>query len=62
MSKKASTKAMAASASPKIMVFNPTMEEMKDFPKYISYMESKGAQAAGVAKVSTLFAVWRFSV
>ncbi|XP_054764398.2 lysine-specific demethylase 4A-like isoform X1 [Lytechinus pictus] len=36
---------------PKIMVFRPTLEEMKDFSGYISYMESQGAHKAGVAKV-----------
>ncbi|XP_028910521.1 lysine-specific demethylase 4C isoform X3 [Ornithorhynchus anatinus] len=35
----------------KIMTFRPTMDEFKDFNKYISYMESKGAHRAGVAKV-----------
>lgn len=33
------------------MVFRPTWEEFKDFPKYIEYMESKGAHKAGLAKV-----------
>ncbi|PIK58173.1 putative lysine-specific demethylase 4C [Apostichopus japonicus] len=37
--------------APRIMVFRPTMEDMKDFSGYISYMESKGAHLAGVAKV-----------
>jgi len=37
---------------PKIMVFRPTYEEFKDFSKYIDYMESVGAQKAGLAKVS----------
>lgn len=40
-----------AGAMPKIMVFRPSMEDMKDFPKYIAYMESKGAHKAGLAKV-----------
>ena len=35
----------------KIMVFRPTMEEFKDFAKYIAYMESQGAHRAGLAKV-----------
>lgn len=35
----------------KIMVFRPTLEEMKDFSKYIEYMESKGAHKAGLAKI-----------
>lgn len=36
---------------PKIMVFRPTMEEFKDFNKYIDYIESQGAHKAGLAKV-----------
>jgi jumonji domain-containing protein 2 len=39
---------------PRIMVFRPTLEEMKDFSKYLEYMESQGANKAGLAKVSTL--------
>uniref|UniRef100_A0AAX7V1V2 Lysine-specific demethylase 4B n=1 Tax=Astatotilapia calliptera TaxID=8154 RepID=A0AAX7V1V2_ASTCA len=35
----------------KIMTFRPTMEEFKDFAKYIAYMESQGAHRAGLAKV-----------
>ncbi|XP_006881418.1 PREDICTED: lysine-specific demethylase 4C [Elephantulus edwardii] len=35
----------------KIMTFRPTMEEFKDFNKYLVYMESKGAHRAGLAKV-----------
>lgn len=35
----------------KIMTFRPTMEEFKDFSKYIAYMESQGAHRAGLAKV-----------
>jgi hypothetical protein len=34
-----------------IMTFYPTLEEMKDFPAYVEFMESKGAHHAGVAKV-----------
>lgn len=37
---------------PKIMVFRPTLDEMKDFSKYLEYMESKGAHHGGLAKVS----------
>lgn len=37
--------------TPKIMVFNPTLEEMRDFPAYIAYMESQGAHEAGLAKI-----------
>lgn len=33
------------------MVFRPTMEEFKNFSRYIQYMESQGAHFAGVAKV-----------
>lgn len=36
---------------PKIMVFRPTMEEFKDFAKYVDYIESTGAHKAGLAKV-----------
>lgn len=36
---------------PKIMVFRPKLEEMKDFSKYLEYMESQGAYKAGLAKV-----------
>ncbi|TRZ03335.1 hypothetical protein DNTS_027492 [Danionella cerebrum] len=35
----------------KIMTFRPTMEEFKDFGKYIAYIESQGAHRAGLAKV-----------
>lgn len=38
----------------KIMTFRPTMEEFKDFNKYLVYMESQGAQRAGLAKVLRL--------
>ena len=43
---------------PKIMVFRPTMEEFKDFTKYIEYMESQGAHKAGVAKVSWIIVAY----
>ncbi|XP_053962444.1 mucin-2-like isoform X3 [Anastrepha ludens] len=36
---------------PRIMVFRPTWEEFKNFPKYIAFMESQGAHKAGLAKV-----------
>lgn len=39
------------STIPSIMVFRPTLDEMKDFSKYIAYMESLGAHKAGLAKV-----------
>ncbi|XP_068091473.1 lysine-specific demethylase 4C isoform X2 [Hyperolius riggenbachi] len=35
----------------KIMTFRPTLEEFKDFNKYLVYMESKGAHRSGLAKV-----------
>ncbi|TSK53732.1 Lysine-specific demethylase 4B [Bagarius yarrelli] len=35
----------------KIMTFRPTMEEFRDFAKYIAYMETQGAHRAGLAKV-----------
>uniref|UniRef100_A0A8D3EES0 [histone H3]-trimethyl-L-lysine(9) demethylase n=1 Tax=Scophthalmus maximus TaxID=52904 RepID=A0A8D3EES0_SCOMX len=42
---------IAKNPSCKIMTFRPTMEEFKDFAKYIVYMESQGAHRAGLAKV-----------
>jgi len=41
---------------PKIMVFHPTMDEFKDFHRYIDHIEHLGAHKAGIAKVSLLFA------
>lgn len=38
---------------PRIKVFRPTLEEMKDFSKYIEFMEESGAHEAGLAKVRT---------
>ena len=38
----------------KIMTFEPTYDEFKDFNKYIHYIESKGAHKAGLARVSAL--------
>ncbi|XP_075065448.1 lysine-specific demethylase 4C isoform X1 [Mixophyes fleayi] len=35
----------------KIMTFRPTLEEFRDFNKYLVYMESKGAHRSGLAKV-----------
>ena len=54
---KAPTEAAMESSSggtqiPRIMVFRPTMEEFKDFNKYVLYIESQGAHKAGLAKVS----------
>jgi len=44
---------------PKMMVFRPTMDEFKDFHRYIDYIEHLGAHKAGIAKVSLLlFADW----
>ena len=34
------------------MCFKPTMEQFKNFPKFIEFMESAGAHKCGVAKVS----------
>uniref|UniRef100_A0A1B0CN51 [histone H3]-trimethyl-L-lysine(9) demethylase n=1 Tax=Lutzomyia longipalpis TaxID=7200 RepID=A0A1B0CN51_LUTLO len=33
------------------MIFKPTWEEFKDFPKFLQYMESQGAHKAGLAKI-----------
>lgn len=35
-----------------IMTFYPTVEEFKNFNRYVAYMESQGAHKAGLAKVS----------
>ncbi|XP_038537619.1 lysine-specific demethylase 4C isoform X5 [Canis lupus familiaris] len=35
----------------KIMTFRPSMEEFREFNKYLAFMESKGAHRAGLAKV-----------
>uniref|UniRef100_A0A674CCM2 [histone H3]-trimethyl-L-lysine(9) demethylase n=1 Tax=Salmo trutta TaxID=8032 RepID=A0A674CCM2_SALTR len=35
----------------KIMTFRPTVEEFRDFNRYLAYMESQGAHRAGLAKV-----------
>ena len=43
------------SAMPQIMVFRPTMEEFKDFSRYIEYIESCGAHRAGLVKVCCHF-------
>ena len=44
----------SASQNPgcRIMTFQPTKEEFKDFSRYIAYMESQGAHRAGMAKVN----------
>lgn len=36
---------------PRIQVFRPSWDEFKDFPTFISYIESQGAHLAGIAKV-----------
>uniref|UniRef100_A0A8C3E939 [histone H3]-trimethyl-L-lysine(9) demethylase n=1 Tax=Corvus moneduloides TaxID=1196302 RepID=A0A8C3E939_CORMO len=35
----------------RIMTFRPTMEEFRDFSRYIAYVESQGAHRAGLAKI-----------
>ncbi|XP_062455315.1 lysine-specific demethylase 4C isoform X2 [Rhea pennata] len=40
-----------ANPSCKIMTFRPSMNEFREFNKYVAYMESQGAHRAGVAKV-----------
>ncbi|XP_043078984.1 lysine-specific demethylase 4B isoform X2 [Puntigrus tetrazona] len=40
-----------AANSYKIMTFRPTMEEFRDFGKYMAYIETQGAHRAGLAKV-----------
>ncbi|KAL0611762.1 Lysine-specific demethylase 4B [Plecturocebus cupreus] len=46
----------AQNPSCKIMTFRPTMEEFKDFNKYVAYIESQGAHRAGLAKVGDILA------
>jgi len=41
-----------SSGVPKIMVFRPTMDEFKDFHRFIEHIEHLGAHKAGIAKVS----------
>ncbi|XP_005522736.1 PREDICTED: lysine-specific demethylase 4C isoform X1 [Pseudopodoces humilis] len=38
-------------SSCKIMTFRPSMDEFREFNKYLAHMESQGAHRAGVAKV-----------
>ena len=38
---------------PKIMTFRPTMDEFKDFNRYIEYIEDNGGHRAGICKVCT---------
>ncbi|XP_060723132.1 lysine-specific demethylase 4A isoform X2 [Tachysurus vachellii] len=40
-----------SSSSKGIMTFYPTMEEFKNFNRYIAYIESQGAHRAGLAKI-----------
>ncbi|XP_039623038.1 lysine-specific demethylase 4B isoform X2 [Polypterus senegalus] len=47
----ASDNPSAQNPSCKILTFRPTMEEFKDFKKYMAYIESQGAHRAGLAKV-----------
>ncbi|XP_051929796.1 lysine-specific demethylase 4A isoform X3 [Hippocampus zosterae] len=35
----------------RIMTFTPSMEDFRDFRRYVAYMESQGAHRAGMAKV-----------
>ncbi|KFQ16148.1 Lysine-specific demethylase 4A, partial [Leptosomus discolor] len=37
--------------SARIMTFRPTLEQFRDFSRYIAYVESQGAHRAGLAKV-----------
>uniref|UniRef100_A0A8D0G9S4 Lysine-specific demethylase 4A n=1 Tax=Sphenodon punctatus TaxID=8508 RepID=A0A8D0G9S4_SPHPU len=37
--------------SARIMTFHPTIEEFKNFSRYVAYIESQGAHRAGLAKV-----------
>ncbi|XP_053549569.1 lysine-specific demethylase 4A isoform X2 [Bombina bombina] len=37
--------------SSRIMTFYPTIEEFRDFKRYVAYIESQGAHRAGLAKV-----------
>ena len=45
---------MSSDSVPKIMVFRPTMDEFKDFHRYVDYIEQLGAHKAGIAKVRLL--------
>uniref|UniRef100_A0AAR2JRK3 [histone H3]-trimethyl-L-lysine(9) demethylase n=1 Tax=Pygocentrus nattereri TaxID=42514 RepID=A0AAR2JRK3_PYGNA len=40
-----------SSGSKGIMTFRPTMEEFKNFSRYMAYIESQGAHRAGLAKI-----------
>ncbi|XP_049644000.1 lysine-specific demethylase 4B isoform X2 [Suncus etruscus] len=41
----------AQNPSCKIMTFRPSLEEFKDFNRYVAYIESQGAHRAGLAKI-----------
>ena len=44
---------------PKIQVFRPTMDEFKNFPRFIEYIELQGAHKAGLAKVTKfIYSYW----
>ncbi|CAN8004346.1 unnamed protein product [Ixodes hexagonus] len=51
MDKRAVCGVGSSSGIPKIMVFRPSLDEMKDFSQYLEYMESQGAHKAGLAKI-----------
>jgi len=36
---------------PQVMVFRPSMDEFKDFPRFVEHMEKVGAHKIGLAKV-----------
>ena len=38
-------------SKPKVMVFQPSMDEFKDFPRFVEHMENAGAHKIGLAKV-----------
>ena len=37
--------------NPKILTFHPTMEQFKEFEKYVLFMETRNAHLGGIAKV-----------
>uniref|UniRef100_A0A4W3GQD5 [histone H3]-trimethyl-L-lysine(9) demethylase n=1 Tax=Callorhinchus milii TaxID=7868 RepID=A0A4W3GQD5_CALMI len=45
------TDIVAPNPSCRIMTFYPTMDEFKNFNRYVAYIESQGAHRAGLAKV-----------
>ena len=40
-----------------VMCFTPTMEQFRDFNKFIEYIEQQGAHKCGVAKVCSKVSV-----